>query len=747
MVDVQNFNLVPNDEEEEFLVDFGEVNQITTTDFNNLENRPSYDNVTMTGDTNIPKVPSKTSELSNDSDYQTGTEVESAISAAIGAIDIPSKTSDLTNDGADGTSTYVEADDLAQVATTGNYNDLNNKPTIPAAQVNSDWNATSGVAEILNKPTIPTVNDATLTITQNGTSKGTFTANDADDTTIELTDTTYTAGNAISIDNNNAISAAIYPEDFFTANATVAGTGSEIALQKTIPVKLVNDELDGDTEQQTYSGKNLALIETETRSSNGITAVSNANTGVAILNNTATSTAAAALNNNYTIEIKSGKTYTLSANNPVANSGVALNLYAGGGVYPTSVALSTENAYITFTPSADYTCRVQWRVNSGISLNNFEIKAMVEESPSPTSFEPYVGGEPAPNPDYPQDIHVVTGEQTVKVRGKNLWGGKNFTAGSATGATINYYADGSMTATGTVTARAWSMTTSEAYNNGRMIQLEAGTYTFYVDGGLYAQLVGTRLDGTGEGALETISDGSSTATITLSEAKLVYPRVRVELGAINKTVHFMLVKGNDTIYQPYQSQSYTIDLGSTELCKIGDYQDYIYKSGGDWYLNQTIGKVMFNGTENWSLSSSYTNNTRFTCQDVIAKTPSPSPILTNYFTEGVGGSDTQNICVNGSSGKIMITISNSKATTQPGFTAWLSSNNIIAYYILATPTDTKITDAGLIAQLDALMDAKTYSDLTNIVVTATSTNLPAILGVTAYRNSLSGIIGSLGDMA
>jgi hypothetical protein len=29
-------------------------------------------------------------------------------------------------------------------------------PTIPAAQVNSDWNATSGVAEILNKPTIPT---------------------------------------------------------------------------------------------------------------------------------------------------------------------------------------------------------------------------------------------------------------------------------------------------------------------------------------------------------------------------------------------------------------------------------------------------------------------------------------------------------------------------------------------------------------------------------------------------------------
>ena len=73
--------------------------------------------------------------------------------------------------------------DLAAVATTGSYNDLvdkpsipsgqvqsdwnqtnssevdyiKNKPTIPAAQVNADWNASSGVAQILNKPTIPDI--------------------------------------------------------------------------------------------------------------------------------------------------------------------------------------------------------------------------------------------------------------------------------------------------------------------------------------------------------------------------------------------------------------------------------------------------------------------------------------------------------------------------------------------------------------------------------------------------------------
>jgi hypothetical protein len=51
---------------------------------------------------------------------------------------------------------------------------IKNKPTIPAAQVNSDWNATSGVAQILNKPTIPSIAGLvpeTRTLTINGTTQ------------------------------------------------------------------------------------------------------------------------------------------------------------------------------------------------------------------------------------------------------------------------------------------------------------------------------------------------------------------------------------------------------------------------------------------------------------------------------------------------------------------------------------------------------------------------------------------------
>ncbi len=54
-------------------------------------------------------------------------------------------------------SVYAQSANLATVATSGDYNDLSNRPTIPAAQVNADWDAVSGVSQILNKPTLATV--------------------------------------------------------------------------------------------------------------------------------------------------------------------------------------------------------------------------------------------------------------------------------------------------------------------------------------------------------------------------------------------------------------------------------------------------------------------------------------------------------------------------------------------------------------------------------------------------------------
>ena len=108
--------------------------------------------------------------------------------------------------------------------------------TIPAAQVNSDWNAVSGVAQILNKPTIPTVDqnyNASSTNAQSGTAVASAVSNAVSglDEVPAVTSsdngkvlkatysggvgsyawdtapggTTYTAGNMINISNQNAI--------------------------------------------------------------------------------------------------------------------------------------------------------------------------------------------------------------------------------------------------------------------------------------------------------------------------------------------------------------------------------------------------------------------------------------------------------------------------------------------------------------------------------------------------------------
>ena len=78
-----------------------------------------------TGDSQIlnkPSIPTATSDLTNDSGFITSEDIPP----------IPTLTSELTND-----SGFITLGDVP-------------------AQVNSDWNATSGVEEILNKPTIPT---------------------------------------------------------------------------------------------------------------------------------------------------------------------------------------------------------------------------------------------------------------------------------------------------------------------------------------------------------------------------------------------------------------------------------------------------------------------------------------------------------------------------------------------------------------------------------------------------------------
>lgn len=143
----------------------------TSGSYNDLSNKPT-----------IPTVNNATLTI-----QKNGTTVKTftanASSNVTANITVPTKTSDLTND-----SGYTT--NVGTVTSVNNVSPVNGNVTltIPAAQVQANWNETntSSKAYIQNKPTIPTVNNATLTITQDNVTKGTFTANASSNVTIDL---------------------------------------------------------------------------------------------------------------------------------------------------------------------------------------------------------------------------------------------------------------------------------------------------------------------------------------------------------------------------------------------------------------------------------------------------------------------------------------------------------------------------------------------------------------------------------
>lgn len=117
------------------------------------------------------QVPTKTSDLTNDSNFvvdanyvHTDNNFTTTLKNKLNGIAAGAEVNvqadwNVTNTSSDAYIKNKPTIPAAQVQSdwtqtnTGAVDYIKNKPTIPAAQVNSDWNATSGVAEILNKPT------------------------------------------------------------------------------------------------------------------------------------------------------------------------------------------------------------------------------------------------------------------------------------------------------------------------------------------------------------------------------------------------------------------------------------------------------------------------------------------------------------------------------------------------------------------------------------------------------------------
>lgn len=135
----------------------------------------------------------------------------------------------------DGLAEKANSSDLATVATSGSYNDLSNKPTIPAA-----------------------ANNGKLTIQKNGTDVATFTANQKDGTTANITVPTKASDvNALSLDGGTINKSKTIKMDA-SANSNGANLKWGTVNSKNPYIGYASDQVDGTFVVGSLLGTNYA---------------------------------------------------------------------------------------------------------------------------------------------------------------------------------------------------------------------------------------------------------------------------------------------------------------------------------------------------------------------------------------------------------------------------------------------------------------------------------------------------------
>ena len=268
-------------------------------------------------------------------------------------------------------------------------------------------------------------------------------------------------------------------------------------------------------------------------------------------------------------------------------------------------------------------------------------------------------------------------------------------------------------------------------------QLVPGSYSFTTDSDTYI----IKLVGSLSTTSDNVTTGSTENTTSCStvEEFMRGCKLQFELGSISTSM----------------SDYFT----PIELCKIGDYQDYIYKSGDDWYLHKEIGKDTLDGTEIFQKSGANENVSFYWARNYSGQVPRFANIRDSLITEIGAGIDyvfpffannfarmsTNQVIYTSSIGAGFNRPSSSNLNFRMGmgldttindvtkFTNFVKSNPITVYYPLERFSDTEITDQSLISQLDAIVDGGSYNGKTYINVSAAGNNLPALLKVEAYK--------------
>lgn len=384
--------------------------------------------------------------------------------------------------------------------------------------------------------------------------------------------------------------------------------------------------------------------------------------------------------------------------------------------YSAIATISEGKTDTTFTLDEETEVCLTIRYSNTTSNETNEI--MLTKNLEATSYEPYTGGIPSPNPDYPQEIKSVV-NPTVKVCGKNLL---KATLESTTkkGITCTNNGDGTYTLNGTANGGS---DTTVSFNVGYTLA-KSGRYivTGCPNGGSnekYNLRIGK--DNIPWGTYVN-SDLGNGCLINVTDNTPITLNLMIKDGYTCNNVIFkpMIVDASlypDTTYddfEPYHEQTVTLPytLNAIPVSSGGnvtiDGQQYIadYVDVERGKLVRMVEKKVLNGTENWNLSERSENRNgvfQFFADANIAGALCDKAIYES-LTSHYGTFDTWY-------NQIRFYAHTDEMTVEE-WRNFLSSNNHVIYIVRNTPVKTDLTKE----EITAFKALTTYYPTTNISI-------------------------------
>ena len=184
-----------------------------------------------------------------------------------------------------------------------------------------------------------------------------------------------------------------------------------------------------------------------------------------------------------------------------------------------------------------------------------------------------------------------------------------------------------------------------------------------------------------------------------------------------------------------ESKTLPVSLGNIELCKIGDYQDYFYKESNKWYLHKEIDKVVLDDNKTYlfyELTGDYNQiNAHLGITNINTQPDLFKCSHFDYYAKATSTTKTKSGArIFDTNVNFVFSVPNKIVNSMVDWKNWLTNNNVIIFYVLATPTSTEITDVTLISQLEEISKTLSYQGQTNI-----ESNTIALFDVEAYQST------------